>query len=166
MNLVVQRSVFGIALVAAALVSSTLREQVASNQNAIDVVVTAFSILAGFIAVIITVAATPSVIAGKSWRYYELRRELVANRLNRYKTLFLGYLLTILLIFVARLLPSTLDSVRVAIEHLYLLLGTFCLVVSFLLPGWLLKLQLEQHDELVNHFREKVGLDRQGSNSA
>ena len=130
---------------------------VAKNNDAVNIIVTTFSVLAGFLVTIMTVVATPSTVANRSWRYYSGRREVVEKKLIRHKFLFMAYLVTLALIFAASLTPDSWPKVILWIQRTYLFLGTVAFVMSMRLPGALMRIQLEHHDELIRHHLGKEG---------
>lgn len=63
------------------------------NEGARDIIVTVFSILAGFLIAVMTLLGDQSILPG-SWRISETRRAAIKNKLIRQKSLFYLYLLT------------------------------------------------------------------------
>lgn len=140
------------------LVAWKAQPLVSGNNEAVNIIVTTFSILAGFLVTIMTVVASPTSFSGRSWRYFSGRREVVRVKLVRHKFLFMAYLLTLALIFAASLVPETNVLTICWIQRVYLFLGTVAFIMSMKLPGALMKIQLEHHDELVTHHRDKAGI--------
>jgi hypothetical protein len=71
------------------------------NELAINVIVTVFSILAGFLVAIMSIMGEPGVFLSRTWRASELNRKNVVNRLIRQKWMFYLYLVTLGLILAA-----------------------------------------------------------------
>ncbi len=71
------------------------------NQDAINVIVTVFSILAGFLVAVITLVGDPKSIPSGGWQIARLGSDLTYNRLSRHKWLFKSYLITLFLIFIS-----------------------------------------------------------------
>ena len=86
------------------------------NDNAINIIVTVFSILAGFLVAIITIIGDPSSLPSGGWQRARLGSEALYNRLTRHKLLFLMYLTTLLLVFVASLIKEKFIFLDVWIE--------------------------------------------------
>ena len=72
------------------------------NKQATEVIVTVFSILAGFLIAVMTLLGDSSLLPG-TWRIGEVTRARMKTKLIRQKWLFYLYLLTLLAIFVTSL---------------------------------------------------------------
>jgi len=140
------------------LVAWLAQPLVADNKDAVNIIVTTFSILAGFLVTIMTVVATPSNFSDRSWRYYSGRRDVIKTKLIRHKFLFMAYLVTLALIFAASLVPESWPKIIEWIQRIYLFLGTVAFANSLRLPGALMGIQLEHHDDLIKHHRKKAGI--------
>ncbi len=96
---------------------------VRENPNLILIVVTVFTVFAGFLIAIITIVGDPILIPEGSWRTAEGGRARMRQRLNLHIALFVLYLATIALLFIGVVLEKALcnhDWVRVWIERTYL----------------------------------------------
>lgn len=126
------------------------------NKDAIGIITTVFSIFAGFVVAITTILGTPVTDTEKqSWRTLELRRDNVFRRLTRQKWLFAAYMLTLSTIFLQTLLvgvdnPSeSIKAISSFLERAFLGLAVFAFILSFGLPGALIKIQLARYDEMI-----------------
>lgn len=149
---------FALSLALGSLVSWKAQPYIHNNSEAVNIIVTTFSILAGFLVTIMTVIAAPSHFTERSWRYYSLRRDVVKVKLSRHKYLFVAYLLTLALIFSSSLIPDGFSNQIAVVQRIYLFVGTVAFIMSLLLPGALMKIQLEHHDDVVAHYRKKANI--------
>ncbi len=132
---------------------------ISGNTQAINLIVTVFSILAGFLVGIITLLGDPAMLPGKTWRGAFLAKGLLARRILRKKFLFLAYLLTLALIMVSFLVQKSQPALNVWIERSYVFLGTFAFLASLQLPWTLSRIQIDRMEAEVSKRRQKVGLD-------
>ena len=135
------------------------------NQDAANIIVTVFSVLAGFLVAMIALIGDPSAAAARgSWRFTELNRQGVAQRLARNRWMFVLYLLTLALVFAASLCKMVdgsicyMDSILSWIERIYLGLAVTAFLLSFRLPWALTRMQMEHYDELIDRQRKAVGI--------
>lgn len=157
----ISRRKIGIAAVAVGLgaAASFLGQPlIHGNEQAINVIVTVFSILAGFLVAIIALVGDLALLPHGTWRLLELNRAQLARRLVRHKWLFFGYLLTLGSIFLSLLLGAEYPNLAVWLERAYLFLATFTFVLSMGLPWALTKLQEERIDALIRSRRREEGI--------
>ena len=128
------------------------------NQDAINVIVTMFSILAGFLVAIITLVGDPKSLPSGSWQKAQIGSELTYNRLNRHKLLFKLYLSTLAFIFISMLLQEKLTEYQPIIEYIYLYLACTAFLISFKLPTSLMQLQKERIEHEMAERRYKEGI--------
>ena len=128
------------------------------NDAAINVIVTVFSILAGFLVAIMTIMGDPGAFSGRSWRVCEANRSNVFNQLIRQKWMFTLYLVTLGLIFIASLAKAEYPSLTVWIEKIFLGTAITAFILSFRMPAVLMNIQLSRHDDLINTKRKSVGI--------
>jgi hypothetical protein len=114
------------------------------NQSAIDVIVTVFSILAGFLVAIITIIGDPASIPKGSWRVAETKMPAIEEKINKQKWLFTGYLMTLGLIFASLLAAKASTSLSALLEHVYLFMSSVAFIYSLRLPGFLSRIQRER----------------------
>lgn len=131
------------------------------NDTAINVIVTVFSILAGFLVAIIAVVGDPALLPPGSWRDVELERNRLNRRLNRHKTLFMAYLITLGLVFLSLLAAKSSPLVGSLIEKTYLCLGSIAFVYSLRLPGALIDTQRERIDSIIEQRRDRDNISNQ-----
>lgn len=131
------------------------------NADLVLVIVTVFTVFAGFLIAVITILGDPTMIPDGSWRIAESRRDNIERRLRTHVWLFVLYLLTIGLLFVGVLVQGALDDhhqVRIWIERLYLFFGVFSFLLSFALPVSLMTLQRSRVDAEIERRRARDGL--------
>jgi hypothetical protein len=125
------------------------------NERALNVIVTVFSILAGFLVAIMTIIGDPIAFGRNRWRAHELLRSNVYQRLVRQKWLFFLYLVTLGTIFADTLVSRVAPRVGIWLEYAYLGLATSAFILSLSLPATLMKIQLDRHDEMIEQRRTK-----------
>ena len=126
------------------------------NEDAVGVIVNVFSIMAGFLVTIMTLLGEPSLFRGRTWRADAVRRSNVYRRLIRHKWLFIAYLGVLGLIFTAALVGDRYpDHLAVIwLERVYLTVAALAFVLSLILPGRLMNLQLSRFDEMIESRRK------------
>jgi hypothetical protein len=129
------------------------------NQDAINVIVTVFSILAGFLVAVITLIGDPSSLPSGSWQVARLGSDLTYNRLVRHKWLFKAYLLTLMLIFISIVIKSKYQTAQVALEYIYMFFATAACLLSFKLPSALIELQQERIEQEIEERRKKDNIE-------
>jgi hypothetical protein len=129
------------------------------NSSAPEIIVTAFSILAGFLIAIMTIIGDPAGFSGRTWRFQQLAQNSIHKQLWRQTWLFVLYLATLCLIFVASLISTRYPGVKECLERVYLGLAVAALVMSFRLPFTLKRIQLERHEEAIRSRMPRNGGD-------
>ena len=124
------------------------------NDNAINIIVTVFSILAGFLVAIITIIGDPSSLPSGGWQRARLGSEVLYNRLTRHRLLFLMYLTTLLLIFISILIKGKVPFLEPWIERFYLFFSISAFSLSFQLPSALMNLHKERIEQEIDSRRE------------
>lgn len=127
------------------------------KENAIETIVTVFSILAGFLVAITSIMGDPSLLLPGSWRIAEAQRKEINKKLIRQQTLFLIYLATLFLIFLSQIIEpewvfksgNNSFCYSVWIERLYIFLASLGTIVSFTLPYTLSAIQKERVDAVI-----------------
>lgn len=135
-----------------------------ANGDAVNILITVFTVLAGFLMAIIAVLGDPIFLSPGSWRIAEQERENIDRRLIRYSWLFGLYLVTIAVIFVGVLVKDaprteTLDAARLWIAKVYLFLGSTAFFISLSLPSTLLDMQRARIDKEIEHRRKTDGIN-------
>lgn len=128
------------------------------NEQAINVIVTVFSILAGFLVAVTTLIGDPTALIPGSWRIGSAQRRSLTARLIRHKYLFYVYLLTLSLIFASSLIGKKYPDVSVWLEYIYLGSAISGLLWSFALPTTLLRIQIERVDAVIEQRRKSAGI--------
>lgn len=129
------------------------------NQDAINLIVTVFSILSGFLIAVITLIGDPKSLPPGSWRIARLGSSLTYNRLIRQKWLFKSYLVTLFLIFVAIILKDKYPPITRGLEYAFMYFATISCILSFRLPGALIELQQERIEHEINERRMAEGIE-------
>jgi len=148
------------AVIAGLLVGIFGHSLIANNSDATSVIVTVFSILAGFLIAVMTLLGDQSVLPG-SWRIAETKRTNIKVKLIRQKWLFYLYLLTLLIIFVAALTRSHWPETTAWLERGYFALATCAFLLSFRLPSTLMDVQMDRVEAVIGARRQSASkLDR------
>lgn len=129
-----------------------------NNDQAIGIIVTVFSILAGFLVAIMTIMGDPGGFTGRSWRACELSRNNIYNQLVRQKWMFTLYLTTLGLILISSLIEDKFPNIVIWIEHIYLGTAITAFILSMGLPTALMNIQISRHEEVINAKRKSVGI--------
>lgn len=122
-----------------------------NNSQAINVMVTVFSVLAGFLIAIIAIVGDPALLPPGTWRAAEKERSQVTRRLIRHKWLFVLYLATLGTIFFSLLIAQEFPLFSIWLEHSFLFLGVFAFLLSLRLPSALMRAQMERIDMVIEH---------------
>ena len=133
---------------------------ISGNTEARSVIVTVFSILAGFLIAVMTLYGNPAIMTG-SWRKDQLKKNRIRVRLIRQKYLFYLYLLTLTVVFITTLTCKIWPSVTQYLERVYFGLSVWAFFLSFRLPSSLMEAQMGVLDAIVGTKRNKTKpLDR------
>ena len=124
------------------------------NEQAINVIVTVFSVLAGFLVAIIAIVGDPVLLPPGTWRAAEKERSKLNRRLIRHKWLFSLYLITLALVFFALLFKDQHPQIVLWLERGFLFFGVFAFSLSLALPESLMKVQRERIDAVIEHRRK------------
>ena len=134
---------FAVCIGAGALGAYYAQPYVGHNSDIVLIVVTVFSVFAGFLIAIITIIGDPIMIREGSWRIAELGHDNMRRRLFSHVILFLAYLLTIALLFAGVILDKALsvsdEWIKTLIERAYLFLSITSFFLTFGLPISLLE---------------------------
>lgn len=133
------------------------------NSQAINVIVTVFSVLAGFLVAIIAIVGDPVLLPPGTWRAAEMQRDKLTKRLVRHKWLFSLYLITLALVFLTLLLQKQYAQMTVWLERSYLFFGVLAFSLSMQLPASLMRLQKERIEAVIEHRRACANIDNKGS---
>lgn len=139
---------------------------VGRNSDVILIVVTVFTVFAGFLVAIIALIGDPILIRNGTWRAAEIGRDQVQRRLIWHIGLFALYLLTIALLFTGVICERALDEhsiIRLWVERAYLFLGVTSFLFTFALPVMLLRMQQARYDAEIERRRREAGVRPDGS---
>ncbi|WP_288431108.1 hypothetical protein [uncultured Agrobacterium sp.] len=118
------------------------------NEKARDIIVTVFSILAGFLIAIMTLLGDQSNLPG-SWKIAKSRSDAIKAKLIRQKWLFHCYLITLSLIFLHALIALKYPCLAPWLERLYFGFATSSFLFSFTLPSTLMSVQADRIDAVI-----------------
>jgi hypothetical protein len=139
---------------------------VGHNADVILVVVTIFSVFAGFLIATITIIGDPVMIREGSWRIAESGRDDMRSRLIWHIALLFLYLLTLGLLFAGVVLDKALDEqsyIRQTVQLGYLFFGITSFLLTFALPIALLRMQQARYDAEIERRRGEAGIKPEGS---
>jgi hypothetical protein len=145
-----------VAIGVSAAVGYFFQPMVANNTDAVNTVVTIFSILAGFLIAVITLIAEPTLKQAKNWQELQLMKKTVQRKLFRQKLLFFLYLITLGVALGTFLVPDAQAELRRWLETVFLGLATFVFLASFDLPGALMKIQMERYEAEMDATKPQV----------
>ena len=143
---------------------------VARNSDIVLIIVTVYSVFAGFLVAVITIIGDPIMIREGSWRIAELGRDSMQRRLIWHIVLFTLYLFTIGLLFVGVVLEKALDDdhghLKAIVETSYLFFGITSFLLTFALSAGLLRIQQARYDAEIERRRQKakIGSNRSCNN--
>ena len=144
------------ALLVSAFVGYQFQPMVSGNPDAVNTIVTIFSILAGFLIAVITFVAEPTSQQANSWDELQRMKSTIQHKLFRQKILFFLYLITLGLALAMYLTPQSNVMILNWLQGIFLGVGTFVFLASFSLPGSLMKLQMERYEAALEESRPKV----------
>ncbi|MBH1548776.1 hypothetical protein I5U02_02185 [Stenotrophomonas maltophilia] len=124
----------GLSLVLSGLVAWKFQPLIHGNTDALNTIVTVFSILAGFLVAVITIVGDGVLLGRASWRRDEHAISGVRKRLTRHKLMFQIYLVVLALVFAIQLHGKSTDWMPWC-ERLMLFLASFAFLASLTLPG-------------------------------
>lgn len=144
------------AIVVSGFVGYHFHPMLANNPDAVNVVVTIFSVLAGFLIAVITFITEPALRQAKDWRELQRMKKTIRRKLFRQKALFILYLLTLGTALVMYLTPAEAVEVLMWLRAVFLGLATFVFIASFSLPYSLIRVQMERYEAALEETRPKV----------
>ena len=132
------------------------------NADAVLIIITVFTVFAGFLVAIITIIGDPIMIPEGSWRLAEGGREKMEHRLVWHIVLFILYLITIGLLFTGTILEKAIEDhhlfLKVWIERTYLFMAITSFLLTFALPAALLEMQRARYDAEIERRRRDAGI--------
>jgi hypothetical protein len=130
---------------------------IVGNEKAMDVIVTLFSILAGFIIAIMSLLNTDALRPG-GWKSVQSDTELVRRRLDRQQQLFWLYLATLTFILVSRLVPKSLVDLSNELQRVSFGFAAAALILSYALPVVLRGVQVARLEASVTKEKKKASI--------
>lgn len=121
-----------------------LQPFVSNSEGFVDVVVTIFSILAGFLIAVITIVADPIMKRAKRPEQIKLMENSIEAKLIRHKALFYCYLMTLGAAMAMMLLPPKEIILTLWMERIFIGLAVFVFLASFALPNTLIRIQMDR----------------------
>lgn len=149
-------------MIAGGLAAYFGQPSVHKNSDLILIIITVFTVFAGFLIAIITIVGDPIMIPHGSWTKGELRRDAMISRLNWHVGLLICYLLTIGLLFAAVVLERALnehDLWLVWVERSCLFVGVTSFLFTFALPVALIQMQSARYDAEIERRRREAGIE-------
>lgn len=113
------------------------------NDSAFNVLITVFSILAGFIVVVTALVADDRALRGENWRQDVRLMKTIKHQLYRHYWSFQAYLAVLVLLFFLTLAPELPGWLQLSVEYAAIGVGMFVFLLSFSLPMQLMKRQIE-----------------------
>lgn len=119
------------------------------NDDAMTVLVTVFSVLAGFLVAVMAIVANDRALKGRTWRQDTFYLKQVKKELIRHQFLFYLYLWVLALAFLAELELSLPYSMQLWLERIMLFFGCMAMVFSFSLPGQLTRRHISDLEKII-----------------
>jgi hypothetical protein len=135
-----------------------------NNPDATNLIVTVFTILAGFLIAMMSIMGDPSMFMPGGWRIAVKQTPFIRARMIRQKYTFYFYLATLLMVFLSMLAKKILPVLVIPFEHVYLGLAVTSFILSVRLPGALMDIQQERLDFIVDSRRSRVGIKPESAN--
>lgn len=110
------------------------RDWIVGNYEAVALIATVFSVLAGFLVAVMALVADDRMLR-RNARAAHFEIQNIRSRLKRHKYLFHLYLVVMLLAFVATLRLNLPDTLNAWLHQTMLGLSVFAFLVSFSLPS-------------------------------
>jgi hypothetical protein len=101
------------------------------NPNAVNVIVTVFSILAGFLIASITFIIEPIISKSSNWRELQLLKPSIERKMIRHKYLFILYLITLGCALFMFLLPDKNSEFQKSLLNGHILMDSNLIKVHF-----------------------------------
>jgi hypothetical protein len=130
------------------------------NSDIVLIIVTVFSVFAGFLIAVITIIGDPIMIREGSWRVAEVGHDTMRSRLFSHIGLFILYLVTISALFIGVIIEKACphSAVKVIVEWLYLFFGITSFLLTFALPASLWNMQKARYEAEIERRRSQSGI--------
>lgn len=140
-----------VALVAISVIGGYfLQPLIGKNKDAVNAVITIFSILAGFLIAVITFMVDPAIKSAKSWQDLQSRKKAIHRKLLRYRLIFYCYLTVLALALATHFVPASCVIIKANLEWTFVSLALIVFGISFTLPKSLTDLQMSKLKEAIN----------------
>ncbi|WP_312360251.1 hypothetical protein [Stutzerimonas balearica] len=126
-----------------------------NNSNALSVLVTVFSILAGFLVAVMAIVGSERALKGRNWRQDTFYLLQVREELRKHSALFYLYLIVLAFSFLAALGLGWPRKVQIGVEMALLFLASLAMLLSFSLPSQLTKRHVNDLESAIRARREK-----------
>lgn len=123
------------------------RDWIIGNKEAVNLIATIFSVLAGFLIAVMALVADDRMIATKTARARYMQSQVIRTKLTRHKLLFQLYLVVMLLAFAVTLKLGLPAKIGDAMHCVMLGLATFAFLISFSLPSQITSEYLRKLEE-------------------
>lgn len=131
------------------------REKYHNNSNALTILSTVFSILAGFLIAVFAIVSDERALRGKSWRSNVADLELIKRELRSHRRLFFLYLMVLTLAFIVSLDFAWPMKLQIWIEYVLVFLASIAMISSFRLPSYLMNRHMDALDRVIAAKREE-----------
>lgn len=170
-----KKTIYLLLTIISSVTLSVLFQPLLTN-NALDVLVNIYSILAGFLIGVIALIGDPSSLPSGSWRIAEISTQNTFRKLRNTKNLLYVYLLTLFAIFAYKLVavPETLEIIKGIplgvklipylsglkdiVERGILFLSFVAFSYSFTLPNSLFSIQKKRVEKEIEDRREQANI--------
>lgn len=142
-------------IVAAAIFAWMLQPSYHNNANAILVVTTVFSVLAGFLITVLAITADERSLRGSNWRQDVVYFELIKKDLRRHRNMFYLYLTVLLLAFIGSLDVCWTSGWQRSLERALLFLAGLAMLLSFRIPGYLMRRHMDALERRIKERRDQ-----------
>lgn len=146
---------FGVSVLAAGFFAWKFQSKYHGNANALTVLVTVFSILAGFLVAVMAIVGSDRALRGRTWKQDTFYLVQVKRELRRHAVLFYLYLLILALAFLASLDLAWPCIVQTSVEYFLLFLACLAMLLSFALPGQLTRRHISDLETVIKARREQ-----------
>lgn len=146
---------FILSVVASASFAHVLQPRYHDNSNALTVLATIFSILAGFMVAVLAMVSDERALRGANWRQDVVYLELIKRDMLRHQALFYLYLVVLSLAFVCAINVPLPQPAQIWGERLLLFLAFFAMLRSFSLPGIISRRHMEQLERLIKDRQDR-----------
>lgn len=130
------------------------------NGNAMTVLVTVFSILAGFLVAVMAIVSNDRALRGKNWRQNTFYLQQIRRELRMHGLLFYLYLVVLAMAFLTELKLGWPHLVQVGLELFMLFLACLAMLFSFMLPGHLTNRHIKDLEHLIRTQRDNDNAPR------